>query len=147
MKTLINSSLLIFLIAILSACKSGTVISHGTSFGHCRGFCNKELKLTQKGTKFSSWENGDAPVTKTLEVTNEGTDFNKVALLLKAEVFKKLELRYGCPDCADGGSEWIEVKEGLNTKRVTFEYGNPPKELKALNDQLRAIQAQYDKSK
>lgn len=147
MKTLIKSSVLIFLVALLSACKSGMVISHGSSFGHCRGFCNKELKLTEKGVKFSAWENGNAPVTKTLEVTDRGTDFKRVAGLLNAEVFKKLELRYGCPDCADGGSEWIEVKDGLNTKRILFEYGNPPEELKALNDQLRSIQAFYDKTK
>lgn len=147
MKALIKPSFIIILIAILYSCKSGMVISHGTSFGHCRGFCNKELKLTEKGTKFSTWENGNAKVTNTLEVTNQGDDFKKVAVLLNAKSFKKLETRYGCPDCADGGSEWIEVKEGLSTKRVTFEYGNPPEELKAINDQLRAIQSQYDKSK
>jgi hypothetical protein len=146
-KTFFKTSLLFILIAMLSGCKSGMVISHGSSFGHCRGFCNKELKLMEKKTNFSTWENGGAGVKNVLEVATIGTDFNKIASQIDEETFKKLKSTYGCPDCADGGAEWIEIKAGMKTKRVTFEYGNPPEELKALNEQLRLIQQQYDKSK
>lgn len=99
----------------------------------------------EKKTKFSTWENGEAGIKNVLEVATLGTDFDKITSQIDQESFKKLKSTYGCPDCADGGAEWVEIKVGMNTKRVTFEYGNPPEELKVLNEQLRAIQQQYDK--
>ncbi|CAF4279798.1 unnamed protein product, partial [Rotaria sordida] len=33
-----------------------------------------------------------------------------------------LDDRIGCPGCADGGIEWIEVNWSKESKRVTFEY-------------------------
>nr|WP_068890425.1 hypothetical protein [Pedobacter panaciterrae] len=101
----------------------------------------------EKKTRFSTWENGGAGVKNVLEVTTLGSDFDKISSQIDEESFKNLKSTYGCPDCADGGAEWIEIKIGSNTKRVTFEYGNPPEELKPLNDHLRSIQQQYDKSK
>jgi len=143
----VKSFLILLFISFLYSCKPNMMISHGSSFGRCQGFCNKELQLFAKKTRFKTWENSDAKITNSLEVANMGTDFNKIISQLDLTNFKKLKSTYGCPDCADGGAEWIAVKTRRSTKRVTFEYGNPPGELKALNEQLRAIQQHYDKSK
>jgi hypothetical protein len=32
----------------------------------------------------------------------------------------------GCPDCADGGAEWLELGFEKEVKRVTFEYMHEP---------------------
>jgi len=55
--------------------------------------------------------------------------------------FVALDDRYGCPDCADQGGEWIEVRfaDG-NMKRVTFDYNRPPPELLEFVKKRQAVQ-------
>ena len=48
---------------------------------------------------------------------------------------------YGCPDCADGGSEWIEVTHNGDTKKVTFEFGSVLEPIARLVDSLRSIRS------
>jgi len=54
--------------------------------------------------------------------------------------FFKLPETIGCPDCADGGAEWLEIIL-LNGKKhkVTFEYRNEPTQLKNQIIKLREI--------
>ncbi len=59
---------------------------------------------------------------------------------LDIPVFYKLEGILGCPDCADGGAEWIEVElRNGNTHKVTFEYENEPPEMKGYIGKLREL--------
>lgn len=58
--------------------------------------------------------------------------------------FFKLSETIGCPDCADGGAEWVEVEYVSGKKhRVTFEYMKEPDELK---DYLIGLREQKEKS-
>ena len=50
---------------------------------------------------------------------------------------------YGCPDCADGGSEWVEITHEGITKRVTFEAYNSIPENNELVIQLRELRTYY----
>ena len=43
----------------------------------------------------------------------------------KDEVFALKEI-IGCPDCLDGGAEWIEVSCDGKAHRVEFDYHAPP---------------------
>ena len=46
----------------------------------------------------------------------------------------------GCPDCADGGAEWIEIKLANGEKhKVTFEYMNAPSAFKNYISGLRGL--------
>ena len=47
-----------------------------------------------------------------------------------------LDERIGCPDCADGGSEWIEIGTKNKIYKVTFEYGDS---LKGLDELLKLV--------
>ncbi|MBN1415243.1 MAG: hypothetical protein JW973_09100 [Bacteroidales bacterium] len=46
----------------------------------------------------------------------------------------------GCPDCADGGAEWVEVElAGSRKHKVTFEYRNESEWLKDYVPGLRGM--------
>ena len=49
-----------------------------------------------------------------------------------------------CPDCADGGAEWVELGFENKVKRVTFEYMKEPEELKTLIPSLRELMAGFN---
>ena len=58
--------------------------------------------------------------------------------------FIKLDNVLGCPDCADGGGEWVEIKRNGRTYKVTFEYGNEPKDLSNIIGLLRAYSVAFN---
>lgn len=119
----------------------GAVIKYGTSFGMCLGPCKKEMVLTDNEAAFTVYQNGGRgtaggdPKTYTEKLTDEYvTDVNKN---IDFEAFKKLEEVIGCPDCADGGAEWVEITKNDSKHKVTFEYGHDVKEIAPLLKLLR----------
>jgi hypothetical protein len=51
--------------------------------------------------------------------------------------------RIGCPDCADGGAEWIQVDWIDESKRVTFENGRMVEGIEKLIEKLRQMREEY----
>lgn len=114
-------------------------IKYGTSFGMCLGYCNTSIKISNSNIDFdeSGWNlDGILPVISfseninskyTTELTQK-IDFNS---------FLKLDTIIGCPDCADGGAEWIEIRKKGKSHKVTFEYLNEPNEIKEYIGYLR----------
>ncbi|MNK02176.1 hypothetical protein D3C87_199960 [compost metagenome] len=113
-------------------------VMHGTHFGHCRGYCRKDVIFSEKQVSYiessvdtksnpDKKENFDLSAGKWKNITDK-IDWNK---------FQKLEERYGCPDCADGGSEYIEITTASGTKRVTIEFNKESPELEPLLKELR----------
>jgi hypothetical protein len=49
----------------------------------------------------------------------------------------------GCPDCADGGGEWIEITKVDMLKRVTFEYGKTVEPIQSLIEKVRVIRERF----
>jgi len=116
-------------------------IKTGSYFSECFGSCAEDITITSQNIVFhksmSNQEgllpdiNGDVPITKTeWEVVYDSLDFEK---------FNSLQDVIGCPDCADGGAEWIEIDNGDTTKKVTFEYGATIPEIDDLIRELRKI--------
>ena|SRR5690554_4911237 len=106
-------------------------ISYGTSFGMCVGYCKSDilLKLGFVTYSRSGWNDTVETITYTEALADES--WNSYKKGLKPNDFFKLDETIGCPDCADGGAEWIEIEVVSGKKhRVTFEYMNEPKELK-----------------
>lgn len=125
---------------VLPAPKEHILFKSGHNFGMCLGKCYHELifdkdKITfvQKELSYpGKFETFEWDVTANVgEYQDLVSDFNK-------EKFMSLDDIIGCPDCADGGSEWLEIiVNSGKTKRVTFEYGKEPPGFEELVKKLR----------
>lgn len=125
-----------------------TVIKHGTGFGMCVGPCKNELTLMNDEASFTVYYNGGRgteggePKTYTEKLTTEY--INDVLKTVDFEKFKKLDEYIGCPDCADGGSEWVEIITNNSKHKVTFEYGHEVKEIESLLKLLREKRVYFE---
>lgn len=127
---------------ISSSQTDGLIITNGQSFGMCVGPCQQELIIN--GTKatfrvLTRPNRGSSDNAK--ETLYEGvlsaSEINSIIQNVDFENFKKLKEVYGCPDCADGGAEYIEIQKGDTKHKVTFEYGKSVKEIEKLITLLR----------
>ncbi len=113
-------------------------VTHGTNFGHCRGYCRKEAVFMEIQIQYieSSVDSEKNPVK--VENFKNDSSWKKITDKIDWEKFRNLQESYGCPDCADGGSEYIEIKTTNGTKRVTIEFGKEMPELEPLLKELRS---------
>lgn len=132
---------LLFAGAAISGCKTPVIISHGISFGHCVGYCNKELLISNQELTYIQRKNGNNPEEKKCIQPLSKEIYNEVLSQFDFKSFYLLDSVIGCPDCADGGAEWIEVKSGSTIKRVTFEYNHAPGQFKVAVEQIRKLAA------
>ena len=117
-------------------------VKSGQSFGMCIGKCHNELVIT-----------GDRITLKQIERKERGGETNTYEFAESANLqlilqeikkidetkFLALDEFYGCPDCADGGAEWVEITfKGKEPKKVTFEYGKTITGFEDLISTLRA---------
>lgn len=131
-------------LCILSACKlkqvnNSAIITYGTSFGMCAGYCQKQIKINSTTIAYTANKNqpNATPVN-----CNKPMNSQLIETLQKnidATKFEALAPVIGCPDCADGGKEWIEIENNGKKQKVEFEYGNAPVELKAIVAQLNPL--------
>ncbi len=136
---------LIFIFPFMMGCtdiNDSTIVqvSYGTSFGMCVGYCKHDMVLLPNQVTYtcSSWNNSLEPVTQTESLS--ATSWNSIKTDFNENAFFDLPETIGCPDCADGGAEWLEIKL-VNGKihKVTFEYNNEPEVLKNKIEQLRSL--------
>lgn len=113
-------------------------VTHGTNFGHCRGYCRKEVVFSEDQIVYleSSVDSERNPV-KEEKFDNSADKWKSIADKVDWKKFEGLEESYGCPDCADGGSEYIEIKTTNGTKRVTIEFNKEAPQLEPLLTELR----------
>jgi len=121
-------------------------INSGTSYGECWGYCVFELELDNSNALFtsSSWGNWyDEFLDLLLEDNLSQEEWQQLVALIDFEYFQSLDDVYGCPDCADGGAEFIEIiYEGV-TKQVTFEAYTEIDGIQELTILLRDLRAEY----
>lgn len=114
-------------------------VMHGTNFGHCRGYCRKEVVFTESQTEYiESSVDPEKNPPKVESFKNTSAGWKSITDKINWEKFNNLRESYGCPDCADGGSEYIEIKTASGTKRVTIEFGKELVELEPLLTELRS---------
>lgn len=122
-------------------------INTGTSFGFCMGYCtreatfNSEKVVVSKSSTRSVSDSSYPTVTK--EQSFSQNDWNNLVSLVDLNKFNSLEERIGCPDCADGGSEWIDITSKNGKKRVTFEYNKDVPEIQTLVTKIRELRNKY----
>jgi hypothetical protein len=119
-------------------------ITSGTSFGMCAGYCVTELRLDSISVTLTeeSWRSDLPARTRTLPL--ERRDWNRLQALIDTAAIMRLEGVHGCPDCADGGAEWIQI-ESPDPVRVTFEYGAELGGIEELQKEIRYLRAQFER--
>lgn len=127
---------------------NGTVIKYGTAFGMCLGPCKKEMALVNDEAEFTVFQNGGRgtnggdPVTYKEKLTSDY--LAEVSKNIDFAAFSKLPEVIGCPDCADGGSEWVEIIKNDSRHKVTFEFGHDVKEIASLLKLLREKRVYFE---
>jgi hypothetical protein len=114
----------------------------GTYFGNCIGYCNEELIVTSERMFFSRTSNDpkDEKYPNIIEeVTITDEEWNNLLASVNLDVFYSLRPIFGCPDCADGGGEWIEISDGKITKRIDFEFDASVPKIDDLVKRLREL--------
>ncbi len=82
----------------------------------------------------------DTIETVTCSEVLEDSDWNSFLTEIDVNSFFSMPETIGCPDCADGGAEWIEIKLANGEKhKVTFEYMNAPSAFKNYISGLRGL--------
>lgn len=150
--------LLLFLLLLTGASQCGDsataldpvsdelVVRSGTSFGMCMGYCVKRLELAGTKAIFTQESHIDKqryPTKSCQRVISQEKAMN-LKSMARFDAFQKLPKRFGCPDCADGGAEFIEMQFGNQTHKVEFEYGKTIPGFEALVRDLRAQRAEFD---
>jgi hypothetical protein len=130
------------------ATMSDYVVNYGTSFGMCVGPCRKEMNVVKNAIIFTVfYTEGRGAIGGTPKTYNEVLDATLGNSLVKSidyEAFRNLNEVIGCPDCADGGAEWVEILKNGSKHKVTFEFGRVPKELESLVTILREKKVYFE---
>lgn len=115
------------------------IVRYGTSFGECIGYCRQQITISDETTIYlkQTWDNSLPDVKLNVEHSENAKESLFDAIDIDA--FTDLASVIGCPDCADGGAEWIEIEKGDIHHKVTFEYFNNPETLNAYIGTLRMI--------
>ena len=131
---------------------SDLIIKTGTSFGFCVGECVKELTINSSQMSFvvqkreARGSNSNLEISRSCSNIFSADDWNKLSQLIDYQAFSKIDERIGCPDCADGGAEFVEIQNGNLNHRVTFEFGKDVKEFPELLKILREKRTAFDAS-
>lgn len=139
---------IVFFAALLSNCQEEvqssdiTKIEFGTSFGMCAGYCVQTLTMTQglAEKKVTPRVNENL---KEKTCSQPYDKFNNLSSKVNLKAFMDLDETIGCPDCADGGAEWIEVTTAEGSKKVTYEFQNEPEAVKSIIAELRKYYDQF----
>ncbi len=141
----------ILILSLLTYCSKNENVSelvqvkYGTSFGECIGYCKRDLTLKSDSVfyKRSGWVETVEPITITDVLEDNSWDLIKGKLDIAS--FSALPITIGCPDCADGGAEWIEIELANGKKhKVTFEYHNEPDAVKNYINDLREMMNSFE---
>ena len=115
-------------------------VAYGTSFGMCVGYCQTQMLVS--GTAVTllerSWDDPRFPPrVRVFDIT--AAEWERLSALAQAGGLAQVAGVHGCPDCADGGAEFIELKSGSERIRATFEYRHTLAAIAELQTELRAL--------
>jgi len=107
-------------------------IKYGSFFGECIGYCTNTIEVSENQVvlKQNGWNLEGTLSEKTISMSISENQWNELIININDSAFAGLPATIGCPDCADGGGEWIEITDGTSTHKVTFEYGKEPEQVK-----------------
>ena len=145
--------MLFFISLFLFSCQNGyekvevndISIKSGIFFGFCIGYCKSEIEIVNRDVVFiaSSWSDPNYPDI----MLNDNISIQEWDSLIESvdmDSLLSLDDIIGCPDCADGGGEWIEITKVDTLKRVTFEYGETVELIQSLIEKVRVIRERFN---
>lgn len=145
----LSTQILFFFSIFLFSCQNDqpndVAIKSGTFFGMCSGYCKMEIEIIDRDIVFkaSSWGNQNYPDT-TIHGTISNQEWDSLIESVNMDTLMSLDDIIGCPDCADGGGEWIEITKSGTIKRVTFEYGKTVASIQNLIEKVRIIRERFN---
>jgi hypothetical protein len=108
----------------------------GTFFGMCAGYCRFELRITETDVSYFAFGWRGQPVPdRLLEGKITAVESEKLKSLVDMDALFALQEVIGCPDCADGGGEWVEI--------ATAEHGASIPAIQELLQELRTIRERF----
>lgn len=120
-------------------------IKYGTSFGMCWDYCISDLVLSPGTNVFT--KKGWSTTLPTVSCTGalSDADWNNVKTGVDINAFFSLAATIGCPDCSDGGSEWIEMElNNGSTHRANWDImQGVPAAIKDYVNLLRSLMSNY----
>ena len=122
-----------------------TVVRSTTSFGFCLGYCRSTLEITAERATYRLFDDrtGQPALERIVPLT--AAEWQSLDSAVSRESFEALPAVIGCPDCADGGAESLEVVAESWSSMVTFEYGDAVPQLQPLLGRVRAIRQRLDR--
>ena len=129
------------------AANDSLVIRTGTSFGMCLGDkCQKDYVFAGSGITLTHRGNsrGTPTAPKTCQNAIAVADWTALKAIVSLDAFSQQPDVIGCPDCADGGAEYIELEQGDSKYRVTFPYGQTIPGFEPLVTALRQQRSQFN---
>lgn len=130
------------LVGALIACNEkpdiSPTVSYGYSFGYCIGYCITEARIVDHVVTVTRAGHREEEVLKNSSRIS-AVEIQAILDGVDAEAFSELPEVIGCPDCADGGAEWLELTMDGKQKRVTFEYGQDIEGIAEAVDKLRTL--------
>ena len=124
--------------------ESTPIIRSGTFAGECVGYCNRELQITSKELVFEKKDGLKKRPTCRYRRSVESTEWHDLLSQVDRAALEALPNTIGCPDCADGGGEWLEADFGDIKKRLTFDRGADVPQVRQLLTKVRALEARLD---
>ena len=119
-------------------------IKGGVFFGFCVGYCKSEIEIVNKDVVFiaTSWNDPDYP-DNVLSGNISIQEWDSLIESVDMDILLSMEDIIGCPDCYDGGGEWIEIIKANTIKRVTFEYGSTVEPIQNLIEKVKVIRERF----
>jgi hypothetical protein len=122
-----------------------TIIRSATSFGMCLGYCRSALEVTAERVTYRIFDDRTGMPTLERATPTGAAEWRSLSAAVEREKIQALPGVMGCPDCADGGSESIEVIARDWSHAVTFELRAQIPQLQPLLDQVRRIRDAQDR--
>ena len=147
MKTI--AILFLAILTMFFTCEKTEVIEvdylfYGTSFGECIGYCTREVIVSGQAVFIKSgWDLDGSLPDSSCSIQYFVNPLPAYLEKIDIAYFKSIDDVIGCPDCADGGAEWLELSFEGDVKRVTFEYMNEPSELTEVITDLRGLMESF----
>ena len=119
-------------------------IRSGTSFGECTGYCWHEIEISHRQVRYTEHSFEDSFRQRNLQGLISEEEWKELERLTLASQINEGDEVIGCPDCADGGAEWIEIEfEGKRRRKLTFAYGVYPTTVAQLGERLKYFRETY----
>ncbi len=115
----------------------------GTFFGLCFGYCQTRLEVQPGLLSFSAFSRDEEVGDFFRSESLDGGEWRDLLERIDLEFLGGLPPVIGCPDCADGGGEWLQVFTPMGEAKVTFPLGTAVKGITPLLERIREFRGRF----